>query len=422
MRESQAVSLGSGRGRRLVGGLLLSMALLAAACGDDDTDTDASGDDGTTTTAAEEESLLGPVDQAEGEPVKVGFVGDGQSAAGDNSAEFDVVEATVAYLNEHKAGLAGRPIELVTCETQSDPGRGTDCGNQMVEAGVALVGIGATGVYESVWQPLHDAGVPAVFFAASGETILGDPDGSFTFASPTFSNFDFPISVAKENNADKVTAVVIDVPAATEGYDAADFEAEGLDFELVRIAPGTADMTPQIQPIVEDAGVVHVVGNDTFCISALQALEALAFDGPITMLNFCLSDATRQAFPGGFLEGISMPTTAPSGEDPASALYREVIETYATTEIDFSSQTLANSFVLFAGIDTALDGLEGDVTPESVIDAMRSMERSELPGGGGIEILCDGTLEEGHPAVCVDQGLVTVLDAEGQPSSVELIG
>ena len=149
-------------------------------------------------------------------------------------------------------------------------------------------------------------------------------------------------------------------------------------------------MTPQIQPIVDGAGVVHIVGNDTFCISALQALEALAFDGPITMLNFCLSDATRQAFPSGFLEGIEMPATAPPGEDPASALYREVMDTFATTEIDFSSQTLVTVFVLFAGIDVALDGLDGDVTPESVIEAMHSMEKSELPNGGGIRFLCDG--------------------------------
>ena len=167
MQQSQAGSEGSRRWRRVVAGVLLSAALLAAACGDDDSTTNENSQDTdeSTDAPAEGESLLGPVDQAEGEPVKVGFVGDGQSAAGDNRAEFDVVKATIAYLNEHKAGFGGRPIELVTCEAQSDPGRGTDCANQMVEEEVAVVGIGATGVYESVWQPLHDAGVPAVFFA-----------------------------------------------------------------------------------------------------------------------------------------------------------------------------------------------------------------------------------------------------------------
>jgi branched-chain amino acid transport system substrate-binding protein len=409
----------------LVGGIVVSL-LLVAGCSDDSATT--TGDDATSTEdgstakpgATDGESLLGPVDKAEGEPVRIGFVGDGQSAAGDNQVELDVAAVAVDYLNEYKAGIAGRPIELITCEAQSDPARATDCGNQMVEKEVVLVAVGATGVYESVWQPLHEAGIPTVFFAASGETILGDAETSFTFGSPSFSNIDFPISVAEEEEADKVTAVVIDTPAAVEGYDADDFEAADLDFDLIRVPIGTADMTPQLQGIVGDAGVVHIVGNDTFCISALQALEALGFDGPITMLNFCLSDATRQAFPDGFLEGIEMPLTAPTGDDDASALYREAMETYASGEVDFSLQLGVNVFVLFAGIDVALDGLEGEVTPAAAIETMKSMDEAELPGGGGIRFRCDGTAEEEFPAVCVLNGLFTTLDDAGQPTTVSV--
>jgi len=419
VQDPQGVRDGWGRRRRLVGGVLVSAVLLAAVgCGDDDDGADgaAASDD-----AASNESLLGPIDAAEGESVKVGFIGDGQSAAGDNQIELDVAEATIAYLNEHKAGIAGRPIELVICEAQSDPGRATDCGNQMVEEGVVVVGIGATGVFESAWRPLSEAGVPVVFFSGSGEAILSEPDSTFAFGSPAFSNVSFPISVAEEEGADKVTAVVIDVPAAVDGYDAADFEDAGLEFELVRVPVGTADMIPQLQAIADDPGVVHIVGNDTFCISALQALEALAYDGPITMLNFCISDATREAFTSGYLEGIRMPLTAPAGDDDASALYRAAMDAFATTDIDFSNQGAVNTFVLFAGIDVAVEGLEGEVTPESVIAAMRSMPESELPNGGGIQFRCDGTAEDGHPAVCTTDGLATELDAEGRPTDVQVV-
>nr|MDT0667319.1 ABC transporter substrate-binding protein [Micromonospora sp. DSM 115978] len=124
------------------------------------------------------------MNQASGEPVKIGVVSDGQSAAIDNSAQFDVANATAAYLNEHKGGIGGRPIELVECETQADPARGADCGNQMVEEGVVAVAVAESGVAESVWQPLADSDIPVMFFGAGSSTILSD-DTSFTTSDPT---------------------------------------------------------------------------------------------------------------------------------------------------------------------------------------------------------------------------------------------
>jgi ABC-type branched-subunit amino acid transport system substrate-binding protein len=419
MHGSQGLAVNVSRLGRRAAALLAASVLLVAACSDSDDDPESSA---SSTTAAPQDSstdsLLGPLDEAVGEPVRIGFIGDGQSAAGE--VEIQVAEAAVAYLNSHRGGIAGRPIELVVCRSQNDPARGTDCGNQMVEEGVALVAVGATGVYQNLWEPLHAAGIPTFFYAASGDQILGDTEATFALATPSVSNAAFPIGIAEQEGAEKVTVIAIDVPVAYAGYDGplGELYADaGIDVEVVRVPVGTADMTPQLQSVLaSDPGVVHVVGNDTFCIAAFQAMQALAFDGPITAISFCLSDATRQAFPDGYLEGVNLALTSPTGESDASELFREVVAEFGSDAIDISRAGAVNIFVLFAGIDVALDGLEGEVTPASATAAMRSMDDAELPGGGGLRFRCDGQQIPIEPAACTAQGLYTVLDAAGQPT------
>jgi branched-chain amino acid transport system substrate-binding protein len=414
------------RGRRCWTSVLAACALVvvSAGCGDDD-----DGAGGDEAAAGEEsgspESVLGPSDPAEGEPIRVGFITDGQNAVTDQSIELDVADATLQYLNEHRAGIAGRPVELVICEAKLDPGTGTDCANQMVEEQVPVVAIGTTGVTEAVWTPLHAAGVPTMFYAAGGDTLAGDTQSTFLVTNPTSGNIDMPIAVAEDNELDQVTVIVIDVPAATAGYEgsgAETFEDAGIDLELVRIPGGTADMTAQIQPVVEDEpGVIHVIGNDSFCISAFQALQAFSFDGPITSITQCLTDATREAIPGEFLQGITISSVAPVGvEDESTELYRTVVETYGRGDIDTSRIAGVGTFLVLNGLEVAMDGLQGEATPDSVISAIRAMPESDLPGGGGVRIRCNGKAVPGQPAVCASGGLLTEVDAEGQPTSFEV--
>jgi branched-chain amino acid transport system substrate-binding protein len=434
MRFTDGAAGGASKGGRRLAAVLAASLLLVAACGDSDEDATGSssgttaatsGGDATSTTAgapSDEESLLGAVDAAAGEPVTIGFIGDGQSAAGDNEVEIQVAEAMSSFLNERRAGIAGRPIELVVCRVENDPARGADCGNQMIEEGAVLVVVGATGVYQNLWEPLHAAGIPTFFYAVSGDQILADTETTFALATPSISNAAFPIAVAQEAGVDKVTVIAIDVPAAYAGYDGPlgdIYDEAGIGVEVVRVPIGTADMTPQLQSVIAgDPGVFHVVGNDTFCIAALQAMEALGYDGPVTWINFCLSDATKQAFPNGELEGVNLALTSPTGDSDASALFREVAATYGSGDIDTSRAGAVNIFLTFTAVDIALEGLEGEVTAASAIEAMRSMDRVELPGSGGLQFRCDGEQIASEPASCTADGLYTVLDADGETTDV----
>ncbi len=344
-----------------------------------------------------------------------------RTPATDQSIDFDVADATVQYLNTHRGGIAGRPIELVTCEAKLDPAVGADCGNEMVEEGVVAVVVGTTGVVENVWQPLHDAAVPTMFFAAQGENVLADGEATFALGDPTASTVGVPISVAQANDEEKVTVVVIDVPAAIDTYEGAGadlFEDAGIEAELVRIPPGTADMTAQLQPVLSgEPGVVHVLGNDAFCIAAFQAMQTAGYEGPVTSIPQCVTDATREAVPGDVLEGITVGASSPvDANDESDELYRTVMDTFGDG-IDTSRATGHGAFTAIAGLDAALDGLTGDVTQETVLSAIKAMPETDLPDGGGLRFQCNGEQIADFPAVCVRGSLVTTLDAEGRPTT-----
>lgn len=409
---------------RLSASLAVSL-LLAAACGDDDPGSaeDASAGEGRSPSAgAGVDEILGPIDEAVGEPVRVGFISDGQSSSIDLSVEFDAADATTQYVNERMGGIGGRPLELVTCEAQLDPARATDCANQMIESGVVAVLVATTGVGDSVWQPLHDAGLPSFWFAGTAEPMLTDAETTFIFSNPLALTIDVPLAVAEDEGAERAIAVLIDVPAAVEPFENEGlpaFDDAGVDLELVKVPPGTPDMTAQLQQALDGTGMVHIVGNDSFCIAAFQGLATLGYDGPVTAVSPCISDATRTALAGGELEGTIVPAASPYGvEDATTELYRTVFETYGSG-IDTSRAAPANTFQVIAGFATAVADIGADITPESVIAAVQSMPDRELPGAAGLHVRCNGAAVPGSPGICVRGTLIATLDAEGDTTAFQ---
>jgi branched-chain amino acid transport system substrate-binding protein len=399
------------------------LLLAAAACGDDD---GSASDDGPSQADAAE--LLGPEDQASGEPVRIGMISDGQTPNVDNRDELRAAQATAEFWNEHRGGIGGRPIEIVTCETIQDPATATDCGNQMIEEDVVAVALHQSGVAESVWEPLHEAGIPTMFFQTNGADMLADPETSFVLVNPLATLFGLPIAAADSEGTDKIAFVNIDVPVALTAFEsgAADriLGNAGLDYDLIRIPPGTADMTSQMQEVADSgAGVVHIIGNDAFCIAALQGLNAVGYDGTITAVSQCITDATREAIPGDQLEGISVLSATALGatDDPAFQLYEAVIATYGDDVRDPGADTSLGAYTVIASLATSLEGLEGDITPQTVAETIRAMPEADFPGADGLTFRCGGSAFPAQPAVCKNQSLRAALDAQGHPANYEPI-
>lgn len=422
---------GSGRGRgrlRTRTAVVVLMALLLAACGDDKDDSDGGSgdDDGGSGSASDQVDLLGPEDEASGDPVRIGMVSDGSTPAFDNTDELRAAEAAAEYWNTHKGGVGGRPVEVVTCETGGEPAGGTDCANQFVEEDVMAVTLSQSAVAASVWEPLHAAGVPTFWFQAGGE-IASDDQSSFTIFNPELTLLGLPMSVAETEEADKITFVVIDVPQALETLEDVDpiMEEAGLDYEIVAIPPGTADMTPQMQEVVDSGtGVVQVVGNDAFCVAAFNGLNVVGYEGAVTSITQCITDATREGVAGDVLEGIFVTSTISLGadDDPSFQLYEAVIEAFGQDIEDVNNATSMGGYVAMSSLLTSLEEIADPITVESVIETIKSMPEAEVPGGGGMTFQCGGSAAPEIPAVCTNQSLRTQLDPDGQPTAYEVVG
>jgi branched-chain amino acid transport system substrate-binding protein len=399
-----------------------ALLLAATACSDDGGEQDDSSDD--TVAADVTEDLLGPDDPASGEPVKIGMVSDGATEAYDNTDELRAAEATAAYYNEHRAGVGGRPIEMVTCQTLGAPSTAGDCANQLIADEVVAVGVAPTSVLDPLWQRLHDGGIPTFLITAAGEQYEQDEESTFIVYNP-LSSLALSVAVAEASGADRIGVASIDVPQAVEameGPGADMLDKAGLDWDLYRIPIGTPDMTSQMQELASSgAGVAQVLGNDAFCIAAFQGLEAVAYDGEISAIGPCITDATREAMPGQ-LEGLNVLSNYATGatDDPSYQLYLAVMEAYGDAVTDIDNDTSLNGYAISGALFNALADASGEITAETAGEAIKTMDAAPLPAAGDITFQCGGAAYAAMPAVCTNQYLRAQLDADGLPSSYTL--
>ncbi|MDT3439233.1 ABC transporter substrate-binding protein [Pseudofrankia sp. BMG5.37] len=405
----------------LVAAAVAAALLLVAGCGSNG----GSGGKPLASGSGSGATVLGPVAAAKGAPVRIGMISDGKTPVSDVSIQGRVADATVKWLNEHRSGIGGRPIELVKCDDLADPGKGADCANRMIEENVAAVVVGETSVPDSVWQPLHAAHLPVMLYGSGDAALLTDKESTFVLGDAIFPILGMPLQIARDKGVKKVTPIVIDVPAALGVWKLAPplFEQAGVALDLVTIPPGTADMTPQMQRIASGGPtVVFIVGTDAFCITALNGLRAVGFTGQVSGFSTCISDATRKAVPGEALKGMIVSATAPVGTDnPSTRLYSAVATTYGKN-IDTGDPNGMAMFSTVAGFQTALEGISGDITPATITATIKAMPEKDLPGAGGIGFRCNGKANPQLPAVCSRGALAATLDAKVHPISYRALG
>lgn len=135
------------------------------------------------------------------------------------------------------------------------------------------------------------------------------------------------------------------------------------------------------------------------------------------------TNATREAVPGDVLDGIQVASSVAMGaaDDPTYQLYQAVMATYGDDVNRVDDPTAMGGYTAMAALATALDGITGDITPETITATIRAMPPADLPGGGGVTFQCSGTISALLPAVCTNEWLRTSLDTNGQPTTYEQI-
>ncbi len=97
------------------------------------------------------------------------------------------------------------------------------------------------------------------------------------------------------------------------------------------------------------------------------------------------------------------------------------METYGQDVQDVGNATAMGGYVAMGALLTSLEEISDEITTETIIETIKSMPEAELPGGGGMTYQCGGSAAPELPAVCTNQSLRTQLDAEGRPTTYEVV-
>ncbi|MET0909574.1 MAG: ABC transporter substrate-binding protein [Ilumatobacteraceae bacterium] len=383
-------------------------------------------EDVSTESSAPADDPLGEPSAATGDPVKIGLITEagGDALSAQSQLTEDGANIAVQYVNEYRNGLGGHPIELFVCGNAGSPAGASDCANQMVEQDVAAVVWPFTGFGSQEVPIITGAGIPVVAVTGSSIEELTAPN-----AFILTGGFPGVLGAYAQDSADKgigsFAMIVTDVPAATQaaqGIGDLVFGNAGVEYTVIPVAPGTPDLTAQLQGAVSGgAEAVGVTGDVTFCTSWFQAYQTLGLDLPKYIIAPCIDPTVIESL-GDVLNGSILATT--QGEADADlATYAAMVDKYGT-DVDPNptiSAGISSGVGSIMNLSNLFAGYSGDVTAPIVIDKAKDTADVPLWLSGGLTFTCDGTAIAILPNICSAQFQIGTVDAEGMVSDVRLV-
>lgn len=355
---------------------------------------------------------------ATGSPVTIGLISD---AGGSSSIATGVLveqgaKAATDYVNHYLGGLEGHKVKIYICKNQSTPAGGQACANDMVQHGVVAVVEPFTGQAQTEVPTITGAGIPYITTSGSSTQELTLP-GSYDVTGGFPADLGAMALSAKQHGYKKVTFLVINVPAAIQGAQALGgivFKKAGVDFNVVPVDPGTADMTPQLQSAVSGgAKAVGMVGDVTFCSSFLKAYETLGVHLPRYVLNTCLdpsilhSPTLDKALAGSFITTTSKASKAELKE------YATIIKKYdpkASTNPNVSTNQAYGVGAVLA-LANIMKGSKYPVTAAGIKQQLSAATNVEIPLSGGLKMTCNGKAIPLLKDVCSSKAAIGVVKA-----------
>ena len=404
--------------RRLVMPLAALLALAACSSSANSSSTSAS----TPATAKADTALLTPAGgtvAAAGAPVLVGLIND-EGGSDANWPEIRIgAQAAVAYANAYLGGIAGRPVQLDACKSQGTPASSAACANQMIADHVVAVLHGIDSDAGDTAQTLMNAGIPVISTAPSSEQEeLGQLSFSLTGGATAFM-----AALGQYMQQQHYTSSVLfaeNAPGGAALYtSAAGFMRKlGVTTKVVLVAPGTADLTPQMDAaLAQHYDFYWMTGDAGTCLSFLRAYRAAGSPGHFGLIGQC---TVPQVMSAVSVAGAIEPTYAlPLGNSHESRLYRAVLAAYAPGTDPGGTAYVGYTTAL--GLVRALHGMTGAVTTKTVAAGLRAAKNVPLPTAPGVTFTCNGEQVPPFPAPCSDTVLITQLDAQGNATLLETI-
>ncbi|WP_169823282.1 ABC transporter substrate-binding protein [Aldersonia kunmingensis] len=387
---------------------LLAAMLVATGCSSDDKSSESTESDS---------SVLGPENNATGEPIKIAYASAG-ATAGAGFDDLPAAKATVSYINNHLGGVNGRPIELsVVCETELQVSLARDCANRAVASDAVAIVSGAEANPDAFVDVTSPAGMPFLS-ATPGPKTLTSPNTYLPLnALATIAGT--PAYFAKQEGLKKVAVLTVDIPTATEPIKqlgALAYGNAGAAMDLVAVPPGTADMTPQVQTALDnDPDMFQIVGDTSFCTNVMKAIQTLNVEQPIVAIDACVNTSLASQIPGGYR---NVKVSAISAGDDESKVFDALVDKYA--DYPEGARIGEGAYIAIVSLARALSGLEGELNRSTVNARLAAMpEPAPLPLASSATFQCGTKPIVVAPNICSSEGLLGTVDEDGTVRDVK---
>ena len=360
-------SIAPSRSRRLIAALAAA-GLMLAACGDDDdddaaTDITAGGEDAATaTTAADggaattaaaeagattteagtsEPATEGGGEEATGEPIKVMVSAPVDTQLPPYPNIPGAAEVYEQYIND-SGGVAGRPLDVITCDNKGDPNEGANCARQAVEEQVVAVVGSFTFDASRIIPVLEEANI--AWFGACCPLVAQEFTSSISFVLGSLlpgMGAGLGWKMAQDGCENPVN-VVIDIPAGDVAYPA----LQSTPTRSVAVIPARGgwsrslavpgDYSAQVAEATDGSDCIAGGISDSNWAAWLPAMAAAGADQRLYGLQGNLNSVIVEQFPelteGAVISGSYPNIAAPMWED-----YRAALEEYDAPDLDWNS-------------------------------------------------------------------------------------
>lgn len=332
-------------------------------------------------------------DALTGDPVKVGFLNPSSGAVPQPGADTGA-QAAVKYINNELEGIGGRPLELVTCETDTTPETATSCANTFVEEGVVAVMDGFNLSSSATLPVLTEAGIPLVGMIPFDSVAGSSPENRVFFAAPQASFLVGALTAFKGEGKDSVTLALVDTPSSHQTIDtllpalaaALQLDADGVYFSPTN--PNFNTLAATIAQKNPDVGGLMASPNEAACTALVQGLRQQGYEG--TIFTAACTDYIEAAGDDAAGGALYSSTWLPRAKDHAPEDVQADIDAMETAIADIDGGTAGfyayAEFAQFVTFATALSEVEGDLTGDVVLSTLKGLK--DFPSFLGPNITC----------------------------------
>jgi branched-chain amino acid transport system substrate-binding protein len=348
------------------------------------------------------------------EPIRLGMINQEDTPLGSYPEVRVAAEAAVAWINSELGGVAGRPVELLTCVTSFDPDQSRTCALDLLEAGVVAFVGGVDVTSERSIAEIEAAGL-AVFGGVPANLAEQRSDRVFAFSGGDVGALAAFLFHASERGASTVVIGfgegVPSFEVAARDYGQAVGEMLGLEVELVPYPIFTEDPSVVFDPAeAADADVIVLAATS----SCAPFMRAASESGRQLYLTGACADVQALSAAGDAVSSVLFNAEGSFESTLAdAAIYQAVTERYAD-EPAFGAGTV--SFRGVMNLYALMLEAGSDLTTETLVGLARSSQMR--PSFWGHPYTCDGAQVPGLPALCAPQEIIFGVNPDGAAVAV----